>query len=138
MALVVCNRSFRKRFLDKPLNNNLFLRRHTSFFKMPKYITLFPFLFFCLAIFSRCGAKKEEIIAEKVAERVDEFRKEKTMECRTQLLQNAEKIVDSLLLLEATNSVQDSLARLRPSRPVKPADIPAIDSQGIKPVFGGE
>jgi hypothetical protein len=81
-----------------------------------------------------CGTDKETIIQKKVAERVAEFRTKKRQECTTALLADAEKIVDSLLLDEAKQQLNDSLMRTRPSRPVQPADIPAIDSSAVAPI----
>jgi hypothetical protein len=82
-----------------------------------------------------CGPGKEQIIAEKIAERVSDFRKKESLKCRTALLRDAESIVDSLLLEEARAGLGDSLAALRPFKPPKPALIPAIDSLSIAPIF---
>lgn len=70
-----------------------------------------------------------------MAERVAEFREKEILKCRESLLVEAGKTVDSLLLNEALSEVNDSLARLRPFKPVKPADIPPIDSASVKPIF---
>lgn len=84
-----------------------------------------------------CGKEKERTIQTKVAERVAEFRKKEREKCRLSLLQEAGKVVDSLLLHEALDEVNDSLARLRPFRPVKPVDIPPIDTSAVRPIFDG-
>ena len=81
-----------------------------------------------------CGPDKENIINKKVTERVSEFRAKKNKECSDGLLADAEKIVDSLLLEEAKQQLNDSLMRTRPSRPVKPLDVPAIDSTAVAPI----
>lgn len=82
-----------------------------------------------------CGPSKEQIVAEKIAERVADFRKKESMKCRTALLRDAEGIVDSLLLEEARAALGDSLAALRPFKPPKPDPVPAIDSLPIVPIF---
>ena len=82
-----------------------------------------------------CEGDKERIIQQKVAENVRDFRKKKSLECRDLLLREAEEIVDSLLLTEATEAMSDSLARLRPGRPVQPPPIPPIDSMSVRPLF---
>ena len=82
-----------------------------------------------------CGKDKPEIISQKVAETVQDFRQKKSAECREILLREAEEIVDSLLLTEATNAMSDSLSRLRPSRPVQPPPILPIDSLKVHPLF---
>jgi hypothetical protein len=87
-----------------------------------------------LLIFA-CGKPKSEIVQEKASSLVAAFRVKKSAECREQLLAQAEKIVDSLLLAEAKDNLSDSLARLRPGRPVEPAAILPIDSLLVKPIF---
>lgn len=94
----------------------------------------FPLLVALLFV-SGCREDKAEIIRQKVAENVQDFRQKKMLECREILLREAEEIVDSLLLTEATNSLNDSLSRLRPFRPVQPPPIPPIDSLTVKPLF---
>jgi hypothetical protein len=94
-------------------------------------------LFTCLAVSAwlGCGDDKSEIIRQKVAERLQDFRQKKSVECREILLREAEQIVDSLLLTEATSAMSDSLGRLRPFRPVQPPPIPPIDSLKVHPLF---
>ena len=94
-------------------------------------------LFTCLAVSAwlGCGDDKSEIIRQKVAERLQDFRQKKSVECREILLREAEQIVDSLLLTEATSAMSDSLGRLRPFRPVQPPPIPPIDSLRVHPLF---
>ena len=84
---------------------------------------------------SGCQSDKTEIIAEKVKARVDEFVKTKREECRVSLMEEAEKVVDSLLLQEAQYGLRDSLNRTKPSAPFPPSEVPPIDSLEIKPIF---
>ncbi len=96
------------------------------------------FVFACLClVFFACNGDKEALVQAKVAERVTDFKKKKKMECLESLLQKAERTVDSLLLTEAQNALNDSLARLRPGRPFLPPLIPPIDSLTVKPIFNG-
>lgn len=90
----------------------------------------------CLMLLG-CGGDKESIVQEKVAERVTAFKEKKRAECRESLLLKAEKTVDSLLLTEAQQALNDSLSRLRPGRPFQPAPVPPIDSLSVKPIFEG-
>ncbi len=88
-------------------------------------------------MFLSCSRDKEAIVQEKVAERLTAFIEKEVAECRETLLQTAESTVDSLLLLEAQNALNDSLARLRPGRPFQPAAIPPIDSLSVQPILNG-
>ena len=92
---------------------------------------------FCFLFLGSCEGDKEAIVQTKVAERVNEFKLKKRSECRETLFQLAERTVDSLLLTDAQNALNDSLARLRPGRPFQPAVIPPIDSLKVKPLFDG-
>ena len=85
--------------------------------------------------FSSCGPSDDEIVQAKVAERVQVFKAKQYAVCEQSLRADAEKIVDSLLLFEATQALNDSLSSARPGRPVKPPVVPPIDSLSIQPIF---
>ena len=91
-------------------------RKVAYFCIKPVLLRTVIFISFCVFIgtFLGCGRGKERLIEEKVAERVAEFRKKRSAECRVALLEEAEKTVDSLLLHEALQEVTDSLARRLP------------------------
>lgn len=95
---------------------------------------IFSFIFF-LIFLAACTDRRPQIIAEKVAERVEKERVRKAAECRDRLLTSAAEIADSLLLERAKLELQDSLRRGRPVRPAKPAALPALDSGSVKPIF---
>lgn len=110
----------------------LILSHHRSMSAFqPLFSMALLFLFCAIA----CTENKDRLIASKVGERVEEFRKKKSEECRQSLLSRAEKKVDSLLLAEAQQVLQDSLGRLRPFRPGQPPAVPPIDSAAVKPLF---
>ena len=88
-----------------------------------------------LVLLAACFGDTEAIVQQKVSERVTVFKAKKSIECRAALLERAERVVDSLLLTEAQNSLNDSLARRRPWRPYQPPAIPPIDSFTVKPIF---
>lgn len=96
--------------------------------------TLAIVCFFVLHL-TACFEDTEAIVQQKVSERVTVFKAKKSIECRAALLERAERVVDSLLLTEAQNSLNDSLARRRPGRPYQPPAIPPIDSFTVKPIF---
>ncbi len=102
------------------------------------YFCGMKFLIFCLFFISfllACDDRRDQIIAEKVAERVEKERSRKSADCRNQLLSSAGKIADSLLLEAAKMELQDSLFQNRPVRPTKPATVPPLDSAAVKPIF---
>lgn len=98
---------------------------------MKNGIFLLIFSIFWLA----CEDRRPQIIAEKVAERVEKERQRKVAECRDRLIATAAEVADSLLLEAARRQLQDSLRSGRPVRPVKPAELPPLDSGGVKPIF---
>jgi len=106
----------------------------TDFFKTS--LGQWAFSIFCLLILS-CNQDKEAIVQAKVAERVNAFKSKKSLECRETLLEKAERTVDSLLLTEAQNALNDSLARMRPGRPFQPPAVLPIDSLKVSPIFDG-
>ncbi len=100
----------------------------------PSFLIRLLCLTLCI-VMSGCADDKPKLIAEKVRERLDDFRKKKIETCRQSLLAKAEKQVDSLLLAEAQEALQDSLSRLKPFRPAQPPPVPPIDSLKVKPIF---
>lgn len=90
---------------------------------------------FAAVIFTACQTDKSEIIQKQVAERVTKYRAEQLTEHRQKLLDEASRMVDSLLLDEARTKLQDSLGHVRPFKPGKPEAIPPIDSAVVKPLF---
>lgn len=120
-------------FFDDELNNKPFYLCFMYSFSKIRSTPAF-LLVFCLII-TACGPDKQTVIQQKVDGRVAEFVKKKKEECRISLLDQAEKIVDSLLLAEAQLQLRDSLNRARPFKPVEPVPVPPIDSAEIKPIF---
>ena len=92
-------------------------------------------LLFLLALLAGCGRDKEATVVAKVAERVQAFREKHLADCHAALRRDAEHRVDSLLLAEAKGSLEDSLARLRPFKPVAPPPVLPIDSLSVRPIF---
>ncbi|MEO6040121.1 MAG: hypothetical protein ABIQ93_17035 [Saprospiraceae bacterium] len=82
-----------------------------------------------------CSRDKEAIVQAKVAERVRIFREKHLADCQTALRRDAEHRVDSMLLAEAKGSLEDSLARLRPFKPLLPPPVLPIDSLSVRPIF---
>lgn len=92
-------------------------------------------LFFLWLAASGCRPDKSRIVRERVDERVLVFRTRESLKCREMLLSEAEQIVDSLILLEAQQSLRDSMLRIRPVKPFRPGDVPPVDTAEVKPLF---
>lgn len=103
------------------------------FFYKKKYALAFPTAL--LLLVWSCKKNNEELIVQKVSEAVAAAKSKKAVECRENVLAEAEKIVDSLLLLEAKSSLGDSLANLKPSKPPKPVPIPPVDTAEVRQIF---
>lgn len=88
-----------------------------------------------LLTLAACSGDNETVVQSKVSERVQAFREKHLAECRTTLRRDAEHRVDSLLLAEAKGTLDDSLARLRPFKPVQPPPLLPIDSLTVRPIF---
>lgn len=82
-----------------------------------------------------CGRNEDALVDRTVQARLDDFARKKRQECRAALLAEAGRIVDSLLLAEAKMQLEDSLARRRPTKPIQPPLVPALDSLPVKPIF---
>ncbi len=102
-----------------------------------KKMNFFKTLTFLVLVMAACNTNDDALIQRKVAEKVAEFEKETAESCKNELFATIDKMVDSILLTEATGSLSDSLARLKPGKPGQPADIPAIDSAAVQPIFKG-
>jgi hypothetical protein len=89
----------------------------------------------CIIFLPGCGPDEKALVQQKVDGRIAEFVKKRKEECRTGLLNEAEKIVDSLLLAEARIQLRDSLNQARPFKPVQPPVVLPIDSLEVKPIF---
>lgn len=91
--------------------------------------------FLAIFCFEFCKSDKNMTVREKVAERITSFREKKMRECNVSLFNEAEKIVDSILLSEAMMELNDSLIRLRPIKPSKPDPLQPLDSLLVAPIF---
>ena len=99
---------------------------------------LLIFAFFC--VFYACSqdkdnAVREQVIQEKVEERVERYKIEKLNSCRQKVLKRAGAIVDSILLVEARLK-RDTLGKPPiPDKPVLPEIVPIKDTLPIRPFF---
>ncbi len=82
-----------------------------------------------------CGPDKNTIIRDTVQERTEKFRKRELANCRQELLKEAERKADSLLLAEAQAAIRDSTRNRLPVKPQAPPPLLPIDSSQVKPIF---
>lgn len=77
----------------------------------------------------------EQVIAEKVAERVANYRKNRLERCQEAAINEANTIADSLLLLEARLTRDTASKPLKPNKPEKPEIKILTDSTPIAPLI---
>jgi hypothetical protein len=120
------------------INNWIICQRCRSYFPLTWPLSPLKtgiWLLLCCFLPAGCVRDKEKVVQAKVAERVLAFRTKHLSDCRTALLRDAEEWVDSLLLLEATGTLSDSLTRLKPTKPAQPPPLVPIDSLSVRPLF---
>lgn len=103
-----------------------------------KYKLGLPVIYISLlfaACLAGCAQGQDNLIRQLVEEKVRAFRERELAACRQRLLEDAERLADSLLLEEARADVLDSLNRTRPLRPPPPAPLDPIDSATVHPIF---
>ena len=101
-----------------------------------------PFLFSCiLGLFLvSCSSGndtdlREQVIQEKLEERVEKYKSEKRNACNKKVLKAAGAIADSILLVEARLKRDTSGKPLIPEKPELPEIVPIIDTLPVKPFF---
>lgn len=78
---------------------------------------------------------REQVIQEKLNERVEQYKSEKRNACREKVLKAAGVIADSILLVEARLKRDTSNRPPIPDKPELPKIIPIRDSVPVKPFF---
>ncbi len=99
-------------------------------------------LFFVMLIVGGTVACDKEsnsdVVAAAVAENVHSFRTQKLAECRMQVFDDANRIVDSILLAEALQRIMtrtDVTVPARPDKPGRPEVRSPLDTVAVKPFF---
>ena len=92
-------------------------------------------LFFLFACDSEAEEKRMEklLIEQNVKERLTEYKRIHDQNCRTKVLEEATRIADSLIILEARFSKDTLLKPFKPERPKKPALKTLPDTVKITP-----
>lgn len=79
------------------------------------------------------GKTKEEVIQEKVTERLARWERSWRRNCTDKALERAAEIVDSTILARARANRDTSVRSLIPPRPEKPVLVIPIDTVPVKP-----
>ena len=99
---------------------------------------IFPFLIVpALLLAWQCGADKSALIRQEVETRTAAFVNRELAICRAQLLEDAGRMADSVLLSNAQAALRDSLSN-RPNRPLPPAPLEPLDSLPVEPLYRQE
>ena len=98
-----------------------------------KFIVLSPAFFFLPS----CGTetkKKQDIIDEEVKANVENYRQKRLKEYSATILEKANKIADSLILIKNTVIDTGQLTK-KPLKPVKPNIKSALDTTPVVPLL---
>ena len=95
------------------------------------------FIITILITFAACGneeKRKQELIDQEVKMAVESYRNKRMKECMTVLLDSANKITDSVIVLKMTAYDTSSLLA-KPMKPVKPIIKSPLDTTPVKPII---
>ena len=97
-----------------------------------------------IAILAACAperdrsAEVEALIHKNAEERLESFRRIKMERCRESILEEATRVVDSLLIVEARLEKDSSGRPVKPVRPPRPDIRQLQDSSPVKPLLSEE
>lgn len=94
------------------------------------------YFLFCLLVFVACkdDTKRQQLIDQEVKNAIESFRQKKLNECRTALLDSANKLADSIILVRNT-VVDTALINGKPKKPTKPVIKSPLDTTPVEPLF---
>ncbi|WP_235299205.1 hypothetical protein [Portibacter marinus] len=80
---------------------------------------------------------QQQLMKEYIDEKLADRRAEEWKKCRTEIVNKAERYVDSIIYRQVNFNIGDSLrAPGKPAKPAKPFDTLKLDSTPIKPILG--
>jgi hypothetical protein len=91
-------------------------------------------LFFSITACTDTAKRKQEMIDQEVNSVVESYHQKRYKECMSAIIDSANKITDSLILLKMT-AVDTSLLTGRPKRPLKPIIKSPLDTTPVKPIL---
>lgn len=77
---------------------------------------------------------KQQLIDAQVRETVESYRKRRYEECMTTIIDSANIIADSLIVLKMT-AMDSSLLMGKPVKPLKPVFKSSLDTTPVKPII---
>jgi hypothetical protein len=98
--------------------------------------TLFclSFLMFLTVSCNKESEKKQALIDQEVKINIESFRQRKRNECRSMVIDSANRLADSIVL--ARNTVVDTaLVNGKPKKPTKPIIHSTLDTTPVEPLF---
>jgi predicted DNA-binding protein (UPF0278 family) len=78
--------------------------------------------------------QKQQLIDQEVKNAIESFRQKKTLECRAMVLDSANKLADSIVLVRNT-VVDTALVNGKPKKPTKPVIKSSLDTTPVEPLF---
>lgn len=95
----------------------------------------FTTLSMCVILFAcKKDNKKQDLIDQEVHNAVESFRQKKLNECRMMVLDSANKLADSIVLVRNT-VVDTALINGKPEKPTKPIIKSPLDTTPVSPLF---
>ena len=96
-------------------------------------------IFLCVSILLLLAAckddsQKQQLIDQEVQSVVESFRQKKLNECRAAVLDSANKLADSIVLVRNT-VVDTALINGKPKKPTKPVIKSPLDTTPVEPLF---
>jgi hypothetical protein len=105
----------------------------TKFFNMKKLLFL-TISISVLLLACKEDDKKQDLIDQEVRNAVESFRQKKLNECRLAVLDSANKLADSIVLVRNT-VVDTSLLNSKPTKPTKPVIKSPLDTTPVVPLI---
>lgn len=100
---------------------------------MKKILFISVTLFFLIAC-TDTAKRKQEMIDQEVHSVIESYHQKRYKECMSAIIDSANKITDSLILIKMT-AVDTSLLMGRPKKPVKPIIKSPLDTTPVKPIL---
>lgn len=99
-----------------------------------KKIFFFTAALSCLLIACKEDNQKQQLIDKEVQSAIESFRQKKRNECRAAVLDSANKLADSIVLVRNT-VVDTALINGKPKKPTKPVIKSPLDTTPVEPLF---